>query len=98
MLTFLQSLTPEQQAVLVGLVVAALGYLLRLVRPAWFEGADSVSKFQRTATTVLASGLAALATFGGKPPEVGAFLLAWFLAYSSAEGAHTLAARATAMR
>lgn len=98
MLTFLQSLTPEQQAALVGLVVAALMYLARLAAPALFENCDTVSKFQRTAAAVLLSLLGVFLQTAGSWPGAGAFLLSWALAYATAEGAHTVVSRTAAMR
>lgn len=95
-----QNLSPTEQAALVGLVVSGLMYLGRLVWPPWFEDTTTTAKFQRTLTAVLLSGAAVLAetlSTGGWP-GVGAFLLAWAIAYASAEGAHTLVSRSSALR
>ena len=92
MLEFLQSLAPEQQAALVGLVVAALMYLARHAAPRLFESQEAIAKFQRTAAAVLLQTLGA-----GNGAGVGAFVLAWALAYATAEGAHTVVSRTAAL-
>ncbi len=100
MVEFLQGLTAEQQAALVGLVVAAIVYLVRHLKPSWFAGEGVEEKFQRTLSVVLLAGLGvfvkSLST--GSWTGMGAFLLAWAVAYASAEGAHTLVSRTSALR
>ena len=97
---FWSNLSPTEQAALVGLVVSGLMYLGRLVWPPWFEDTTTTAKFQRTLTAVLLSGAAVLAqTLGaGGWPGLGAFLLAWAIAYATAEGGHTLVSRSSALR
>ena len=99
MLEFLRALTPEQQAAVVGLMVAALMYAARHVSPRLFASQEAAAKFQRTAAAVLLSGLGVLLqTLGaGDWSGAGAFVLAWALAYATAEGAHTVVSRTTAL-
>ena len=99
MLQFLQSMSPEQQAAAVGLAVAGLVYLARHLEPNWFESEGEVAKFQRTASVVLLAGLGVLirTLSSGGWGGAGAFVLAWALAYASAEGAHTLVSRTAAL-
>ena len=95
-----QQLSPTEQAALVGLVVSGLMYLGRLVWPPWFEDTTTTAKFQRTLTAVLLAGIGVLtpALSAGGWQGLGAFLLAWAIAYASAEGAHTLVSRSSALR
>ena len=99
MLQFLQALPPEQQAALVGLLVAVIVYLVRYAEPRWFVNEDEVAKFQRTASVVLLSGLGVLikTLTAGDWTGAGVFLLAWALAYATAEGAHTVISRTAAI-
>jgi len=93
------SLTPDQQAALIGGLVAALVYLGRYVYPPWFENADSVAKFQRTAAVVVICGATVLtSTLAAGWQGFAPFLAAWALAYMTAEAGHTLAARTMALR
>jgi hypothetical protein len=98
MLQLLQSLTPDQQAALVGLLIAGGVYVGRHVAPGWFAGQEAAAKFQRTAGVVLLAGLGVLIkTAATGWPGAGAYLLAWALAYATAEGAHTVVARTSAL-
>lgn len=99
MMELLKSLTPEQQAALVGLVVAAVMYLARHVAPGLFASEEAAAKLQRTAAAVLLAGLGVLLQMlsAGEWAGAGAFVLAWALAYATAEGAHTVVSRTAAL-
>ena len=93
------SLSPEQQAALMGGLICALMYAARYVYPPWFEHTDSVAKFQRTAAVVLLCGVSVLtSTLSAGWQGFAPFLVAWALAYMTAEAGHTLAARTSALR
>jgi hypothetical protein len=96
MLEILQSLTPEQRAAVVGLLVTGVVYLGRHIAPSLFCDQGDAAKFQRTVSVVLLSGLGALLS---ATPWHGAaaFLLSWGVTYATAEGAHTVVARSTAL-
>ena len=92
------SLDPTTQAALIGLLVSALVYLGRHLVPAWFASNTNVAVFTRTATVVLLAGVAVLGkTLAGGWTGVVPFLLAWAVAYASAESAHTLVSRTNAL-
>ena len=96
---FIQSLTPDQQAALAGLLVSVLFWAGRYVFPLAFEKRDSIAKFQRTAASVVLCGLTVLTQTlaqGWRGPV--AFLVTWALAYATAEGAHTVVSRTAAMK
>ncbi len=93
------TLNPDQQAAVIGGVVAILFYLARLVRPAWFEDGTTVAKWQRTAVAFGLSVATAIAnSISQGQPITGAVILSWLLAYASAEAAHTVISRTTALR
>lgn len=97
MLTTWNSLEPTEQAAAVGLVVAALFYLARLARPAWFANCAEVARWRRMATSILTCGAGVAANQLGTDTWHGwaGFLLAWAAAYGTAEATHTLTARTT---
>ena len=93
------SLGAEGQAAIIGLLLAALFYVGRFAFPAWFASQTNVDLFKRTAAAVigaLALTTGNLATGGWK--GVVPFLVAWAVAFATAEGVHTVAARTTALR
>lgn len=92
LLQFLQSLTPDQQAVLGGLIASILMYGLRFIPAAWEEiTAYGKKKFR---ATVVAAVLALIAAYVTAAPDglvISEFVWLFAVNFLSSQGAHTLA-------
>lgn len=97
MLATWTALQPAEQAAAIGLLVNALFYLARILRPAWFADCEAVARWKRMGVSVLSCGAAVAVsqlTTGGWHGALG-FVLAWLGAYGTAEATHTVVARTT---
>ena len=90
------NLQPAERGAVVGLVVAALFYCARRLRPAWFRNCAEVARWRRMAVSILScgAGVAASQLSAGTWSWLG-LVLGWAAAYGTAEAAHTVTARTT---
>ena len=84
--------------VLAGFLVTSIMYLARLILPGLFVGEDEWQKTKRTLTAIVMAGLLVLVNLKFQWPGLSQFLALWLAAYSTAEGLHTVASRASKLR
>lgn len=94
LIEFLNSLSPEQQAVLAGLVVSGIMYVLRLIPYVWGEITDYGKKKVRG--TMVAVVLAAITTVIMVGPEFALAEFVWMFVinFFSSQGGHSAAKNA----
>ncbi len=92
MIELLNNLTPEQQAAVAGIGVSLVLWMGRHIAKAWFADESNRAKAQKRILSIAVAGFAAIgicSAAGGCGLEQ--FLLNWFVAWASSQGAHSLA-------
>ena len=92
MLELLNNLTPTERALIAGAVVFVLMWLGRLLAKGWFADESNVAKAQKRILSIAVAGFAAIgicSAAGGCNTEQ--FILNWFVAWATSQGAHSLA-------
>jgi len=86
----LQNMSPNEQAVLAGVIVSALVGVLRKIVPAWFANTDNVAKFRRMVNVAILSAITALLFCWSGGVSIGCFVIKWILVFGGSQTTHVV--------
>jgi len=95
LIDLLMSFTPDQQAMVAGLVISALVYLLRLIAPALFADESSMAKFRRMVGVAVLTAFAALLACSAEGPTLGCWGRQFVIMLLTNQAAHSMVSNIT---
>lgn len=92
MIELLNSLSPQQQAMVAGVAVSVVMYAGRFLARAWFADESKAAEFQKRMLSIALAGFAAITLCVGEGGcATQELLLSWAICWLTAQGAHNLA-------